>query len=592
MTQNVRKLNTPNEVLQDDDSKLKGLIKAGKILAIEQHYPEAKEIFEKVYKYAPDSKVAQSWLFFSSIFVDDKDRAYELFGVLFENASDLQKKNLRYYLFLMDEVFGSIPQEYKDIFKEARIMENIALPYDDKTPRETIDNLNMIRQRITTRSYPYAIHLLNEVKANREKPRTSDMLEERLLKKAAEVANKRRGQYLKYIKNNDYDEFVHLLSDRIANHTASSSEEYLFKLYNSYENVKNGIFPEIKTENSEDMPKAKDMFEAIDDNDFVSAIIFHREFTKSRNYINVLDNPMHLLLRKIVVEMIKLSMKSLSSSVDTFNLVNSYLEAIEKTEYKGLIKQLIIIGTQKKDMSCVIDVLNKLSVGECINCMDFAISGFESTAFDKDIISARAYMNIIKESGEPQEKLSDILSTLEQVNPEKAAFARLYEELVNTRGAIIFDLNQIKDKAAFVAEAKKHGDIKITTINDENQIIIKYQAKEWAEATIKTLDKETKYANAIAKNESCIEKGIPLVEHSKRVDPYIYLCLGMSYYGVGEHDLAKNYLRIYLSYPKNTANLRQRAEFLMSVIEENKKASRNPIGKVGNKPASLIKANG
>ena len=336
MTQNVSKLNTPNEVLQDDNSKLKGLIKAGKILAIEQHYPEAKEIFEKVYKYAPDSKVAQSWLFFSSIFVDDKDRAYELFGVLFGEG-------------IMNDSFtiGSIPQEYKDIFKEARIMENIALPYDDKTPRETIDNLNMIRQRITTRSYPYAIHLLNEVKANREKPRTSDMLEERLLKKAAEVANKRRGQYLKYIKNNDYDEFVHLLSDRIANHTASSSEEYLFKLYNSYENVKNGIFPEIKTENSEDMPKAKDMFEAIDDNDFVSAIKFHREFTKSRNYINVLDNPMHLLLRKIVVEMIKLSMKSLSSSVDTFNLVNSYLEAIEKTEYKGLIKQLIIIGTQK-----------------------------------------------------------------------------------------------------------------------------------------------------------------------------------------------------------------------------------------------------
>lgn len=593
MTQNIGNSSSTKKVMQDNVENLKNLIKEGKQMVLDQHYPEAKEIFEIVYKFAPESKVAQSWLFFSSIFVDDAKRAYDLFGILFDNATDLQKKNLRYYLFLMDEVFGYTPPEYKDIFKEAFLMENIVLPYDDKTPKEIIDKLNMIRQRVTIRSYPYAIHLLGEIKANRESPRTSDILEERFLTKAAEKASERRNDYVEFIKNNDFDEFVHLLSDRIANHTASPLEEYLFKLYNHYMNVKNGIIPEIKTDNQEDLPKAKDLFEAIDDNDFINAIEFNREFARSKNFYNILDNPMLLLLNKIVIEMIGLSMKSNTAGIDTLNLIDSYLASIEKSKYKNLIKQLIIIGIQKKDMSSVIDTLNKIASDEYIDSVDFAISGFESSVFNKNIISARAYMNIISSYSDPNERLSDLLSTLEQTNPEKAAFARMYEKLFNNRGAIVFDLSQVKDKNAFIAEAKKHKDVQISSINAENQIVSKYQAEQFPENVIALLDRKTKYADAIEKREDCIEKGIQLVEHSKRVDPFIYLCLGVSYFGLRKYDLAMNYLKIYLSYPKNTAILRERAELLVKFIEQgNNKTAGNQIGKTNNNPASLKKVNG
>lgn len=537
-------------------------------IVIKGDYKEGMDSFERLHEQNPKDLFIAYNLFISCILCGNYNRAFDMFERLYRVKGEREHKNLNYYLFLLDEI-TPIPEEYRYILKESFEIGAIYVPHDSANASE----VNKIRNDISIRRFDTASEQLEEQLNHKEVISMEDLLESILIKRATKRSYERRKILSNYSATDNTIGTDSLLSERMGAHTLNLIEEYVLKMRNRYEEIRTSKeVPEIINTES------KDVFAAIDNNDFFGALKLSDKKNELRFWVS-----------KVCGIIITTLFEKCPAGKVGQDTLDRFLEISGKKHYRSLICQTIKIGLQEKSMETVIDMITNLGM----DCYSFDLEKyekcFEDAIKDKKTFLARMYLNILGKAtkyGKKCEKVeaySTMLNTLEQTDEEQTYVDHECSLLLRNKGALLIELSQESNIHEIINRIRKQDNIGITRISSENikpeekvKFVLRYQAEVWSSGKLRNADRKVveKYGTGdFIRGEArcvdtCICYDLQLLEHSSEPNPISYKRLGDAYYRIGKHELAYNYLRIYKEITKAKDPI---VDTLLSVYEWSKK---------------------
>ena len=238
---------------------------------LEENYDDAILCFERCLQLEPMHIDSLLQLFIDSIKKEDYDRSFELYEAIDKcNISDAN-----YYLYLLN-IITKVPQKYK-IYVKGLMYKDVEIPNSDNKD-ENIEKQNYVRKLAFQKKFNAALSFLCN---NIEEKTLFNTVNSMLLLKARNLETQNIDKELDLVKNKQYDRLINYILDEQSICKLNKLEEYLLKLARQY----------IFISDSLKVPKAKiyptcNIFEAIDMNNFFTALRLCTEFNKEHNIID------------------------------------------------------------------------------------------------------------------------------------------------------------------------------------------------------------------------------------------------------------------------------------------------------------------
>lgn len=415
----------------------------GKKLITEKEYDKATLCFEKCYELAPTHLGACFQLFLRSIQNEDYKRAFELYESLSKSDNKYYNIDSNYYLYLLS-IITEVPEKHKDYARYLNY-EDIEIQNTDKRYQD-ISLQNKVRMAVVQRKFIYAMKQLNDLIAKHGNKTVQDIITRTLLSQAITAENLSKNTVVSLIKEKKYKEVVNHLLHKQERHYLSITEEYILKLVNQYIEIKNtSKIPERR------LPQSETLFEAIDTNNYGSALRINTEYNEKKHIINE-SNAISLLLTDIcnlirtieestltsneekkistsAAEELPKKVESSSqpqisfSNVISFLIKNDldnaliclrkYMELICQTNFEFLVVDLIKISLLEKDIAFTkpMFVLTLLSKDSYTFDISSYIQEFYITLSQGKYKEARIYLDIISKANKSEQDyiITDVL---------------------------------------------------------------------------------------------------------------------------------------------------------------------------------------
>lgn len=397
----------------------------GKELITKKEYEKADMCFEKCFLIDSTHTGVCFQLFLRSIKKEDYQRTFELFDNLYQTENEHYKIDLTFYLYLLS-IVTEVPEKYKEYARNLKI-EDIKVPITDKRYKDK-PLQNKIRIAAIQRKFSIATKQLKDATVKQGYWSLQDVITNILLNKAYDVEKTSKLAIVNLIKETKYNEVVAHLLDKQKKHNLSMFEEYVLKLANSFiEMYKTSTIPE------KGLVKSKILFDAIDANDYETALKISTEYNEKNNISND-SNAINLILFDICALIMSLNKTNQVKETDSKNeepralteniveekssisIIMSYLKAndidnaiyymknymklIEKTNYEFLIIDLIKICLLEKNslFNIVENVLLQISNDNFSFEIASYIKDFYIVLSQEKLEEARIYLDIISNS--------------------------------------------------------------------------------------------------------------------------------------------------------------------------------------------------
>lgn len=396
------------------------LVSYGCNLANQKRYDDAQLCFEKCYTMDKTNYYVDSQIFLSAIRSKNYAKALEVYQSLINDEKPINKANTQLYLYLLNQII-ELPEDYCKIASNLTY-DDIRIPYKE----EKIDNQicqNNIRKLLINHNYVEAFQQLRKLLSSGTKVRINDVILRELLDQCLDAHLSYQLYTVEFVQNKQYSELISNLSAKKERFVLNKNDEYVLRIAKNIIQIKeSSVFPQIKE------GQIKDVFEAIDNDDYELALKFSCDFDKQNNFDDS-KSAINLLLKDIVQLKEKLSIEqkekedkqsSLNNQNKLFSqtvislmnlLVNNkldeaykqieyYLQAIEQEKYYFLIIDLIKISLLVKDKSFKkpLSALTLISQNKYSIDISSFIQEFYASIFEKRYSCARLYLDIISSS--------------------------------------------------------------------------------------------------------------------------------------------------------------------------------------------------
>ena len=478
---------------------------------------------------------------------------------LYESKDPLLKRRVLFNLFVLDDSGIRIPEEYKHMLKDAYTPANVTIPNGYGINPDYVDYINSIRWNALSRKYFSAIKLLKEMQEKNGTVTIDSFVTLPLLIKAYYKQCERRKQFTNIIKNSNWEEFEQFFSERCSRLQSTSVlslvEEYSYKLYNHYVNIRDGkIISEVGSLHS------KDVFEAIDNNDFFKALELCKDYLNEHQFATD-DNALYLLLVKICEEIAKRLMIDKQNDRTAKKAINSFLRLIDMSQYGFVIENLINVGIQDNSMDKASSALSRIVEGEPLNIDDMVLE-FKKAIGKKQLLAARSYLNIIsrlKDMGALYDGIPALnlaLSKLEQESPEQALAINVRDSLEKNGGAVLIETDSSINIESLLSMAKALRLKAIQSTREPGLIVFVRKANRTNASQLEALKRSDDISNLLE-----------YLNRSGSIDFEVCKKIGLQYYSDGEYASALEYLRISsLSAPSPDKRVNTLIAFLDSSL--------------------------
>ena len=396
------------------------LVSYGCNLASQKKYDGAQLCFEKCYEMDKTNYYVNSQIFFSAIRNKNYAKALEVYQSLINDEKPINKANTQLYLYLLNQII-ELPEDYCKIASNLTY-DDIRIPYKDEKINNQICQ-NNIRKLLISFNFVNAFQQLREVLSSGTKIRINDVILRELLNQCLDAHLSYQLYTVECIQNRQYSKLISNLSTKKEKSILNKYDEYVLRLAKIIIQLKeSSVFPQIKE------GQIKNVFNAIDNNDYELALKLSCDFNKQNNFDDS-KSAINLLLKDIVQLKKELSIEKkesedkqsgLNNQNELFSqtvislmnlLVNNkldeayrqieyYLQTIEQEKYYFLIVDLIKISLLDKDKSFKKPLLALTLISQNKYSIDISnfIQEFYASIFEKRYSCARFYLEIISSS--------------------------------------------------------------------------------------------------------------------------------------------------------------------------------------------------
>lgn len=433
----------------------------GKKLIAQQDYDKASFCFERCYELDPNHRGSCFQLFLRSIQKRDYERAFSFYDKLLESDNEYYLIDAKLYLYILSFI-TEIPKRYTKSLESIKL-EDILIPSTDKRYND-IPKQNMIRTDIYNRKLLHALKQLNGLTAKNGPSTVQDVILKRLLYQAIYQENVNKKIIYQYISGYQFDEVVKTLEEKQKLHNLGRLDSCILDLTKQIIKIqKDHVVPLCSFQD------VNNMFDAINNCNYSRALELSYEFNKENNISN--DKSSITRLLEIINSLIKSLtpedqldddeiFNSASFTIDedvsfstvisyllnnemdkAFDVLETYMKSIGKSEYQFLIIDLIKISLLENDFEFT-------KPKEALNML-------EKDNFSFDVTSS----------------MQDFYIALSQNKYEEA---RIYLDIISKgnkfcKNAIATDkLYQVLELSSKVSETKSGNSLKS---NNENEVI-------------------------------------------------------------------------------------------------------------------------
>lgn len=251
----------------------------------------ARKCFNKCLALEPNNLSACFQMFMLEIRQKNYDKAFLFFDKLLKSDNEFYHKDYNYYLYLLN-IITDIPCNYRKNI-ERITYEDLMIPNNDKRYKD-IYLQNKIRLAVFRKKFPYALKQLNDLVKKHKKMTVQDVISMNLLIQTINANKKIRSTVMVLIRKKQYNELLEFLLEREKRCGLSKNEVYIVKLVKTILTIKESLtVPEIK-----DVP-CKNLFDAIDANNYHLALKLSNDYKKKYSNVNTLD-AINFLLNDII----------------------------------------------------------------------------------------------------------------------------------------------------------------------------------------------------------------------------------------------------------------------------------------------------
>lgn len=436
-----------------------------------QHYmfnykrnPErAKLALKRCLEVDPENGSVNARVLLDALNDGDYAQAVKSIGILGKQDKPIYERDYNMWLLLLSYVV-ELPEEYSDKLRSMTIKDMEVHPEDLRY--DDIEAENKVREAIAKRSFFLAEQLIRDTKPKR----INEIITYKLIHLASKADRKRRNEIYEFTADKKYMELVKMLESIEAYQGLSFSERNIYYLVCDLVSVlRDKVIPVAKQGNITSM---------------ADAIINHcyyraRELNASYNVKNELkgNKVVGILLERIISEIEKLEMKKTNKAVGASSFMDvtsclmrqdvdgavecldSYLNKIDKSQYKGYIIDLIKISLLDKDMAFVdpMLVLSKLAYDDYQFDASVYIQDFYMSLAGKNFKKAAIYLDIISMSSELCEYSIDT-TDMRKVLVSEMQSAGLTEEAL--------EVSKPKPKPVVVKQPEKRIEIVETVVEE------------------------------------------------------------------------------------------------------------------------------
>ena len=301
---------------------------ANKLFA-NQEYDKANLCLEKCYELDPNNIQICFSLFLSSVKKEDYNKCFEYFEKIYNTDSEYHNADTNLYIYLLS-IITDIPEKHRLYAKYMRF-EDVAVSTSDSEHALK----NKVRTAILNHNFAYALKLMNDLKAYKNGKNTiQDLTTKVLLRQTINVQRQNQQQILELAKNQNYQEIINFIRNKMLMCDLSLVEKLELTLCND-------ILDILKKKS---IPKAtifetNKLSDAIEGYNYELALKLCNNYNE-KNRINNNDNVIDILLRQI---------NDMISNI----IENREKEAIVKTENYEKTAELL-----EESNFEIIDVLN------------------------------------------------------------------------------------------------------------------------------------------------------------------------------------------------------------------------------------------
>lgn len=395
------------------------LFQYGKTLLSNMDYEKAFLCFLKCFMLDPTHLDSLSYLFLKSIKDKNYEEAFQFLESLLKVDDKFYIADFNYYLYLLSMI-TELPENLKEC---ARLLkyEDIEISIHDKRYNDT-NLFNEIRLYSMKKRFSYALSLLKKLINNLHYIKVEDIIMKTLLSQAAYVEINNKKILLKLIREKNYEAVSNFLFDEQARRSLSILEKKILQLSLQYLYIQeHSIIPNINID------ETRDLYEAIDANNFVLALKINSEYMQKNNSSSR-NNFMNYILTDICSLIDRLNLLNANDGDITFNeedkpiiikleitlntilsylmnkdidnaidILKSYLCSLDKSEYEFLIVDLIKISLLENDNAFEkpMDVLTLISNGIYKFDISEFVMGFYRSLSQNKFEESRLYLDII-----------------------------------------------------------------------------------------------------------------------------------------------------------------------------------------------------
>lgn len=389
----------------------------GKKLIAKQDYDKASFCFERCYEIDPNHRGSCFQLFLRSIQKRDYERAFSFYDKLLESDNEYYLIDAKLYLYILSFI-TEIPERYAKSLESIEL-EDILIPSTDKRYND-ISKQNMIRTDIYDGKLSYSLKQLNGLTAKNGASTIQDVILKKLLYQAIYQESINKKIIYHYISGYQFDEVVKTLEEKQNLHNLSRLDSCILDLTKQIIKIKNDhIVPLCSSE------EVNNMFDAIKKCNYSRALELCYEFNKENNISN--DKSSVTILLEIINSLIKsltyeeqldddeiFNPASLSIDEDVsfstvisyllnnqmdkaFDVLDTYMKSIGKSEYQFLIIDLIKISLLEKDFDFTKpnDALNMLEKDNFSFDVTSSMQEFYVALSQNKYEEAKIYLDII-----------------------------------------------------------------------------------------------------------------------------------------------------------------------------------------------------
>ena len=401
---------------------INGLLNYCKILLRKRYknIERARQGFKRCLEIDPENGSVNIRLFLDAIISGEYEKAFTYFDVLDKTDNEFYKKDQNMWLFLLSFLVD-VPDKYKDRVKNMQLVDLLSKEGDFRYKDRLLQN--KIRNAIFKQNFKEAKDLItNGIKGSDKK--INVVITEFLLNAVIRQNIIEHENIYDLIVKGDYEEVERLLSGALDLHGLNlADEQFLIVIRDLISIIDMGVVPEI-----DDASVVNSFSDAIRAHNYSKVFEFYRNSASKKNSKS--SKFMGILLERIDSEIKKLglvidvskdnnsleSFPSINSSnelftnitvclmnqdVDSaFGLLDTYLNSIDKVNFRGYIGDLIKLGALKKDASFsdAMLVLSELSRDEYDFDVANYIQDFYFNLARKNFKEAAIYLDILEMS--------------------------------------------------------------------------------------------------------------------------------------------------------------------------------------------------